>query len=79
LDWQWKYIRGDIGSGTVNLFFEAIIPDIAIDTIIQALQEKKLERSYLIALENNQAEGQDDGSFGIKVLYPKDYQGSFFY
>ncbi|MDP4265025.1 MAG: hypothetical protein Q8941_21030 [Bacteroidota bacterium] len=70
---------GDIGSGTINLFFETVIPDIAIDTIVHALREKGIERPYLIALENNQTEVPDDGSFGIKVLYPKDYQGSFFY
>jgi len=70
---------GAIGSGTVNLFFEVIIPDIGIDTIVHALQEKKIERPYLIALESNEPEMPDDGSFGIKVLYPQNYQGSFSY
>jgi predicted DNA-binding WGR domain protein len=70
---------GDIGSGTVNLFFEVVTPNIAVDTIVQALHQKKIERPFLIALENNEKEIPVDRSLGIKVLYPIDYQGSFSY
>ena len=71
---------GDIGSGTVNLFFEAVTPEIAISTIVHALEEKKVDQPFLIALENDKSvELPDDDSIDIKVLYPKDYQGTFFY
>ena len=69
---------GDLGSGTANLFFDAISADIAIDTIVQALNEKKIVRPFIIAVERNQAE-KEDSSTGVEVLYPKGYQNSFFY
>ena len=70
---------GDIGSGTVNLFFEAVVQDIAVNTIVQALEEKKTDRKYLIAIEKNDAIMTEDDSFGVKILYPTDYQSPFYY
>jgi hypothetical protein len=73
-----KITGGDIGSGTINLFFEAVLPELSIDIITQALQEKKIERPYLIAVEAPEEEVSGN-SMGVKVVYPKDFKGEFFY
>ncbi|HYE21975.1 MAG TPA: hypothetical protein VD998_00105 [Verrucomicrobiae bacterium] len=69
---------GDIGSGTINLFFEAVLPELSVDIINHALQEKKIERPYLIALEEPDEAASAD-SLGVTVIYPKDFKGEFFY
>jgi predicted DNA-binding WGR domain protein len=73
-----KITGGDIGSGTIILFFEAVLPELSIDIITQALQEKKIERPYLIALEEPEEEVLGD-SVGVKIVYPKHFKGEFFY
>lgn len=71
---------GDIGSGTVNLFFEAIDPAYAVAIIKQVLEERKTDRPYLIALEpGSDEEIGDNGLPIVKVLYPEDYTGLFSY
>jgi len=71
---------GDIGSGTVNIFLETVAPEIAVQTIVQALADKKVEHRFLIALENYPAANElSDGEGAVKVLYPPDFSGEFFY
>lgn len=58
---------GDIGSGTINLFFEAVLPELSVDIINQALQEKKIERPYVVGLEEvilNYDTHSDENQFG---------------
>ena len=69
---------GDIGSGTVNLFFHAISPDMAVTTITAALAEKQISRPFIIALEDENITKQEP-PFGIRVLYPGNYDGDFNY
>jgi len=71
---------GDIGSGTVNIFLETVAPEIAVQTIVQALADKKVENRFLIALENYPAANElSDGEGAVKVLYPADFSGEFNY
>jgi predicted DNA-binding WGR domain protein len=71
---------GDIGSGTVNIFLETVVPEIAVKTIVQALADKKVELRFLIALENYPTANElSDGEGAVKVLYPADFSGEFFY
>lgn len=70
---------GDIGSGTINIFFEALSPDIAIHTIQGVFQIHKIDREYLVAIETNETDKSETDSYGIKVLYPKDHSVPFFY
>jgi hypothetical protein len=70
---------GDIGSGTINIFIHAISPDYAVFVINHVLEQHKIERPYLIALELDEPTDTEDDGFGVKVLYPKDYKGTFFY
>jgi hypothetical protein len=51
---------GDTGSGTVNLYFETLIPEMAVDTVVNALQGKKTERAYKIILLSNESPGKTD-------------------
>jgi len=65
---------GDIGSGTVNLFFRAISSKLAVSTISSLLKGRQINRSYLIAFE------RDPQSTGYpRVIYPEDYSGEFNY
>ena len=72
-----KISGGDIGSGTINLFFEAVEPSLAVNTIVQALEEKEIRQPYVIAQENIQE--QLSNAFQVKVLHPKDFNGEFSY
>jgi predicted DNA-binding WGR domain protein len=65
---------GDIGSGTVNLFFRAISPDLAVQLINALLEAKQIHRPYLIAIEVD-----DIAQKGVNVVYPADYTGEFIY
>jgi len=65
---------GDIGSGTVNLFFRAISSKLAVSIISSLLKERQINRSYLVALEGDaQAAGEP------RVIYPEGYSGEFRY
>lgn len=65
---------GDIGSGTINLFFRAISPGLAVTLISALLEAKQIHRPYLIAIA-----GDDSAGDGVKVIYPTDYAGEFNY
>lgn len=67
---------GDIGAGSINLFFDALLPELSVDIINSALLEKKIERPYLIAIEEGEVK---DGEMGVRVVHPKAYEGEFFY
>lgn len=66
---------GDIGSGTINLFFRAISADSAVNTISNMLLEKKIGSRYLVAIEHDAESPTND----IKIIYPPDYSGIFNY
>ena len=70
---------GDIGSGTINLFFDAVDPNIAIQSIVSAFQYLKLEKKYIIALESISTKQDAQSDFEIKVLYPQNYKSEFNY
>ncbi len=65
---------GDIGSGTVNLFFRAISSDLAVQLINTLLEAKQIHRSYLIA-----SKGEDNAEEEVKVIFPVNYVGEFNY
>ncbi|HEY8970287.1 MAG TPA: hypothetical protein VIM64_14385 [Puia sp.] len=65
---------GDIGSGTMNIFFEVISPSAAVATVIEALTERKIVTDFLIVHENRSDEG-----YTHTILHPADYQGKFYY
>jgi hypothetical protein len=71
-----KISGGDIGSGTINLFFEAVEPIVAVNTIVEALKQKEIRQPYLIAQENMKLEIE---KAAIRILHPKDFKGEFFY
>lgn len=54
---------GDVGSGTLNLFFRTILPDLAVVAIQTIFEEKGVNRTYRIAIEN--APG------ATRVIYPE--------
>jgi hypothetical protein len=62
---------GDIGSGTLNIFFEVISLAPAVDTVVGALEERKIKKGFVIA--HRRAEGK------IDVVYPQGYKGEFHY
>jgi hypothetical protein len=65
---------GDIGSGTVNLFFRTVSSDLAVKTIDALVQAKQIQRPYLIAMV-----GDDNARTAVNVIYPEDYSGMFNY
>ena len=65
---------GDIGSGTVNLFFRAVSPNLAVELINSLLEAKQIHRPYLIAVE-----GDDNARNNVNVVYHVDYTGEFNY
>ena len=66
---------GDIGSGSANLFFDAVDPDIAVTTIVTVLKARGIRKQFKIALEVP-TKGDD---IDLKVLYPANYKGEFNY
>lgn len=66
---------GDIGSGTINLFFEVISPAVAVETIVQALAEKQIDREFVIVHEVP----EEGGRTAYNVVYPREYKLSFHY
>jgi hypothetical protein len=62
---------GDVGSGTLNLFFRTISPDLAVVAIQTIFEEKEANRTYRIAIEN--APG------GTRVIYPEGGPEDFSY
>ncbi|MHA4811195.1 hypothetical protein ACX0G9_24040 [Flavitalea flava] len=69
---------GDIGSGSVNLFFHAVSYPLAVNTINTALLEKQINRPYIIAIEDEDSlEGLSSGQ--VRILYPDNYEGSPFF
>ncbi|MBN9383454.1 MAG: hypothetical protein J0H74_22040 [Chitinophagaceae bacterium] len=66
---------GDIGSGTINLFFEVISPTVAVETIVKALAEKQVDRPYIIVHEVPK-EGERTA---FNVVYPREYKLTFHY
>ena len=70
---------GDIGGGTINIFLGVISPEYAVHVITKVLEQKNIKRPYLIALELDESSGEEGDGFGVKVLYPNDFQGSFSY
>lgn len=65
---------GDIGSGTMNIFFEVISPDAAVATVIEALTERKIVTGFLIVYEK-----RSDGGYTHTILHPANYQGEYYY
>lgn len=55
---------GDIGSGTMNIFFEVISPAASVSTILAALEEKKIDRDFLIVHEE-----RDGDEYRITPIY----------
>jgi len=66
---------GDIGSGSANLFFDAVDPHIAVQSIVAYLNAKGIKKKFRIAVEvptrNDDVE--------IKVLCPENFKGQFIY
>jgi predicted DNA-binding WGR domain protein len=60
----------DIGNGTINIFASVVDPYIAYQTIRSTIQEKDIQRDFLIVL-------QKQNSF--EVLYPENFVGDFSY
>lgn len=71
---------GDIGSGTINIFFEVIESEIVVPMIVQVLAEKPVERQFIIAsVSYREATELTDGEAFVRVVYPADFKGEFFY
>ena len=70
---------GDIGSGTINIFFEVLDARIAVRTIVSAFEYLKIDKKYLIALQPDEADDEEDDSGDPVVLYPADYSEEFNY
>lgn len=66
---------GDIGSGSVNLFFDAVDPHIAVESIVAYLNAKGIKKKFIIALKVPLKNDAVD----FKVLYPKNFKGEFTY
>lgn len=64
---------GDIGSGTINLFFEVISPAVAVETIVRALAEKQMDRPFVIVHDVP----EEGGGIAHNVVYPREYKLTF--
>ncbi len=70
---------GDIGSGTNNIFFEVVDPEIAITSIVSGLDEVSGDKKFIVAMELPTEDNDDDVDFEINVLYPAGYESGFSY
>jgi hypothetical protein len=65
---------GDIGSGTVNLFFRTVSTDMAVQLIKDLLEAKQIHRPYIIAVEHD-----NDHPGKVNVIYPLGHTAEFNY
>jgi len=70
-----KVSGSGIGTGTLNLFFEAVEPALAVTTIVEALEKKEIRHPYLIVQEKIIPEKKN--ASGVEILHPKDFKGEF--
>ena len=70
-----KVSGSGIGTGALNLFFEAVEPALAVSTIVEALEEKEIRHPYLIVQEKIDAERENE--LAVEILHPKDFKGEF--
>ena len=66
---------GDIGSGGVNLFFESISAEVAVETILSIVEHEKITRPFIVAMIDK-ARPEDDN---VVIIYPQDYTAPFNY
>lgn len=58
----------DIGSGTMNIFSDVVDPQLAAETIVAALRQRRLLKGAVVAVR----EGED-----YRVVYPTRFKGRF--
>lgn len=66
---------GDIGSGTMNIFFKVISQEAAVGIVLAALAKKEIDKNFLIVHEERNSEGNAT----FKILYPANFEGTFHY
>ena len=70
---------GDIGSGTINLFFVAIDAEKAASTIVSGMELLEFNKSFIVVLEGGPLDQKVNASFATRVIYPQGHNKEFFY